>query len=89
MAIFDYTAHDKNAVGILVGFDGPDTSTPYFGVRFYPEDKPGCAVYLVADKALCPFIERDAINVLCVGAGIEFLFERHDSLCRKSARLYR
>jgi len=60
-------ARDNCDVGILVGFDGPATSTRYFGVQFYPEDQLDCPVDLVTDKALRPelrpFIEKDAINV--------------------------
>jgi predicted nucleotidyltransferase len=71
LALFDFTAlddaSDSSDVDILVGFDGPATSTRHFGVQFYLEDQPGCPVDLVTDRTLhpelCPFIEKDAINV--------------------------
>ena len=71
LALFGSTARDdagdNSDVDILVGFDGPATSTRYFGVQFYLEDQLGCPVDLVTDKALRPelrpFIEKDAINV--------------------------
>lgn len=54
-------------VDILVAFDGPATSSRYFGVQFYFEDLLGRPVDLVTDKALRselrPFIEREAIHV--------------------------
>ena len=71
LALFGSTARDdagdNSDVDILVGFDGPATSTRYFGVQFYLEDQLGCPVDLVTDKALRPelqpFIKKDAINV--------------------------
>ncbi|MEI7997212.1 MAG: nucleotidyltransferase family protein [Methylococcaceae bacterium] len=71
LALFGSTARDdagdNSDVDILVGFDGPATSTRYFGVQFYLEDQLGCPVDLVTDKALRPelrpFFEKDAINV--------------------------
>lgn len=71
LALFGSTARDsataKSDVDILVGFDGPATSTRYFGVQFYLEDLLGCAVDLVTDKALRaelrPFVEREAVHV--------------------------
>ena len=71
LALFGSTARDEagdhSDVDILVGFDGPATSTRYFGVQFYLEDQLGCPVDLVTDKALRPelrsFIEKEAIDV--------------------------
>jgi uncharacterized protein len=61
------TARNDSDIDVLVAFDGPATSERYFGVLFYLEDLFGCAVDLVADKALRkelrPFVERDAIYV--------------------------
>ena len=52
---------------VLVAFDGPATSTRYFGVQFYLEDLLGCAVDLVTEKALRPelrpYIERERVDV--------------------------
>jgi len=54
-------------VDIVVGFDGPATSTRYFGVQFVLEDALGCPVDLVTEKALRnelrPHIEKEAVNV--------------------------
>jgi predicted nucleotidyltransferase len=71
LALFGSTARDtatgKSDVDVLVGFDGPATSKRYFGVQFYLEDKLGCPVDLVTERALRPelrpFIERERINV--------------------------
>lgn len=71
LALFGSTVRDsataKSDVDVLVGFDGPATSTRYFGVQFYLEDLLGCPVDLVTDKALRaqlrPFIEREAVHV--------------------------
>jgi predicted nucleotidyltransferase len=71
LALFGSTARDtateSSDVDILVGFDGPATSTRDFGVQFYLEDLFGCPVDLVTEKAvrqeLRPYIEREAINV--------------------------
>jgi len=71
LALFGSTARDdasdNSDVDILVSFDGPATSTRYFGVQFYLEDCLGCPVDLVTEKALRPelrlFVEREAINV--------------------------
>jgi predicted nucleotidyltransferase len=60
-------ARPDSDVDIVVGFDGPATSARYFGVQFYLEDKLGCPVDLVTEKAmrpeLRPHIEREALNV--------------------------
>ena len=71
LALFGSTARDsattKSDVDILVSFDGPATSSRYFGMQFYLEDLFGCPVDLVTEKAvrqeLRPYIEREAINV--------------------------
>ena len=71
IALFGSTARDEaddnSDVDILVSFEGPATSTRYFGVQFYLEDMLGCQVDLVTDKALRsqlrPFIENEAIDV--------------------------
>jgi len=60
-------AHEASDVDILVKFDGPATSKRYFGVQFYLEDRLGCAVDLITDKALRPelrpYVEQEAIHV--------------------------
>lgn len=60
-------ARTDSDVDIVVGFDGPATSSRYFGVQFYLEDELGCEVDLVTEKALRPelrpYIEREAVNV--------------------------
>jgi len=71
LALFGSTARgdagDGSDVDVLVAFDGPATSSRYFGVQFFLEDLLGCSVDLVTEKALRPelrpFIERDAIHV--------------------------
>jgi len=71
LALFGSTvrgsATASSDVDVLVAFDGPATSTRYFGVQFYLEDLMGCSVDLVTDKALRPelrpFVEREAIHV--------------------------
>lgn len=68
LALFGSTVRDTaqadSDVDVLVDFDGPATSTRYFGVQFYLEDVLGCPVDLVTDKALRaelrPFVEREA-----------------------------
>ena len=61
------TARADSDVDILVSFDGPATSTRYFGVQFFLEDLLGRRVDLVTDKALRPelrpFVEREAVHV--------------------------
>jgi predicted nucleotidyltransferase len=61
------SARADSDVDILVSFDGPATSTRYFGVQFYLEDLIGKPIDLVTDKALRPelrpFIEREAVHV--------------------------
>ncbi len=71
LALFGSTARDAansdSDVDILVVFDGPATSSKYFGVQFMLEDQLGCRVDLVTEKALRtelrPFVEKDAIYV--------------------------
>lgn len=71
IALFGSTVRDSaredSDVDILVEFDGPATSSRYFGVQFYLEDLLGCSVDLVTEKALRaelrPFIEQEAYYV--------------------------
>jgi hypothetical protein len=71
LALFGSTSRDtassKSDIDILVRFDGPATSSRYFGLQFYLEDLLGAPVDLVTDKALRselrPFVEREAIHV--------------------------
>jgi predicted nucleotidyltransferase len=71
IALFGSTARDSAKPGsdidVLVRFDGPATSSRYFGVQFYLEDLFGCAIDLVTDKALRPelrpYVEQDAVYV--------------------------
>lgn len=60
-------ARPGSDVDVLVSFDGPATSTRYFGVQFFLEDELGCPVDLVTDKALRPelrpFVERELSDV--------------------------
>jgi uncharacterized protein len=61
------TARSDSDVDILVSFDGPATSSRYFGVQFLLEDLLGRRVDLVTDKALRaelrPSVEREAVHV--------------------------
>lgn len=61
------TADSESDIDLLVEFDGPATSSRYFGVQFYLEDLLGRPVDLVTAKALRsrlrPYVERDAIAV--------------------------
>ena len=71
LALFGSRARDQSHADsdtdVWVVFDGPATSTRYFGVQFYLEDLLGCPVDLVTDKALRPelrpFVEQGAIQV--------------------------
>lgn len=71
LALFGSTARDAagngSDVDILVAFEGPATSSRYFGVQFYLEDLLGCSVDLVTEKALRPelrpYIEKEQIHV--------------------------
>ena len=59
--------HAGSDIDILVDFDGPATSTRYFGVQFYLEDLFGQPADLVTEKALRtelrPYIECEAVHV--------------------------
>ena len=61
------SARPDSDVDVLVAFDGPATSSRYFGVQFFLEDLLGCRVDLVTDKALRaelrPYVEREAVHV--------------------------
>jgi len=71
LALFGSTARgdasEGSDVDVLVAFEGPATSSQYFGVQFFLEDLLGCSVDLVTEKALRSelrsFVERDAIHV--------------------------
>ena len=71
LALFGSTARtqasDASDIDILVSFDGPATSSRYFGTQFYLEDLFGCVIDLVTDKALRPelrsHVERDSVHV--------------------------
>lgn len=71
LALFGSTSHGtagmESDIDILVAFDGPATSSRYFGLQFYLEDLLGRPVDLINDKALRPelrpFVEREAIHV--------------------------
>ncbi|MFT4100105.1 MAG: nucleotidyltransferase family protein [Burkholderiaceae bacterium] len=71
LALFGSAARDEARAGsdvdVLVAFDGPATSSRYFGVQFYLEDLLGRPVDLVTEKALRPelrpFVERDLADV--------------------------
>lgn len=71
LALFGSTSRDsagpESDIDILVIFDGPATSTRYFGLQFYLEDLLGAPVDLVTDKALRPelrpYVEREAIHI--------------------------
>ena len=69
LALFGSTARDEagpdSDVDIVVGFDGPATSTRYFGVQFVLEDALGCPVDLVTEKALRSELRpyKEAVNV--------------------------
>jgi len=71
IAVFGSVARNQaradSDVDILVTFDGPATSSRFFGTQFYLEDLLKRPVDLVTDKALRPelkpFIVREAIYV--------------------------
>jgi len=71
LALFGSTSRDsagpESDIDILVSFDGPATSSCYFGLQFYLEDLLGTPVDLVTDKALRPelraYVEQEAIHV--------------------------
>lgn len=63
LALFGSVARDAaradSDVDVLVSFDGPATSTRYFGVQFFLEDLLGRPVDLVTDKALRTELRAD------------------------------
>ena len=71
LALFGSVVRDSaradSDVDILVSFDGPATSSRYFGVQFFLEDLLGRRVDLVTDMALRPelrpYVEREAVHV--------------------------
>ena len=71
LALFGSTSRDEaeseSDIDILVTFDGPATSSRYFGLQFYLEDLLDAPVDLVTDKALRPelrpYVEQEAIHV--------------------------
>lgn len=71
LALFGTVVRDParadSDVDMLVSFDGPATSSRYFGVQFFLEDLLGRRVGLVTDKALRPelrpYVEREAVHV--------------------------
>ena len=71
LALFGSTSRDtagpKSDIDILVRFDGPASSSRYFGLQFYLEDLFKMPVDLVTEKALRPelrpFVEKEAIYV--------------------------
>lgn len=71
LALFGSTSRDtagpESDIDILVTFDGPATSSRYFGLQFYLEDLFSSPVDLVTNKALRhelrPYVEQEAIHV--------------------------
>ena len=71
LALFGSTVRDaaraESDIDILVAFDGPATSSRYFGVLFYLEDLFGSRIDLVTEKGLRselrPYIEKEAVHV--------------------------
>lgn len=71
LALFGSTARNQAQAGsdvdVLVAFDGPATSSRYFGVQFLLEDRLHCPIDLVTEKSLRrelkPFIDREAVYV--------------------------
>jgi hypothetical protein len=65
LALFGSTVHGAarpdSDVDVIVAFSGPADSRRYFGVQFYLEDRLGCPVDLVTEKALRPEL-RNMIN---------------------------
>jgi len=60
-------AGSDSDIDLLVSFDGPATSSRYFGVQFFLEDTLGRPIDLVTDKALRAelrsFVERETLHV--------------------------
>lgn len=71
LALFGSTVRDEakpeSDLDVLVEFENKPDSKSYFGLMFYLEDKLGCSLDLVTNKALRPelrpFIEKEAIYV--------------------------
>ena len=71
LGLFGSTVHDKSGpesdVDIVVAFDGPATSSRYFGVQFLLEDALSHPVDLVTEKAmrpeLQPYIYKELVDV--------------------------
>lgn len=71
LSLFGSTVRDEakpdSDIDIVVEFDGPATSSRYFGVQFFLEDELGRPVDLVSKKALRAelrsYIEQEAIHV--------------------------
>ena len=71
LALFGSTVREEASperdIDIIVSFDGPATSSRYFGVQFLLEDTLDKPIDLVTEKAmrkeLRPYIEQEAINV--------------------------
>ena len=71
LALFGSLARGSQRAGsdtdLLVEFEGPATSSRYFGLQFFLEELLGGPVDLVTRMALRdelrPFIERDAVHV--------------------------
>ena len=71
LGLFGSTVHNKSGpesdVDIVVAFDGPATSSRYFGVQFLLEDALSHPVDLVTEKAmrpeLQPYIYKELIDV--------------------------
>lgn len=71
LALFGSTArdlaHTESDIDLLISFEEPATSSNYFGALFLLEDRLGCRIDLVTEKALRaeirPHVEKDAIYV--------------------------
>lgn len=71
LALFGSAARNEartdSDIDVLVAFEGPATSTRYFGLQFALEDLLGRRVDLVTEKALRPElrarVENEAIDV--------------------------
>jgi len=71
LGLFGSTVHDKSRpesdVDIVVEFDGPATSSRYFGVQFLLEDALSHPVDLVTEKAMRPelqsYIYKELVDV--------------------------
>ena len=71
LALFGSVARDAGVcdsdIDILASFNGPATSSRYFGVQFFLEDTLGRPIDLVTNKALRAelrsFVERETVHV--------------------------